>query len=124
MYDSRYISESIGTSLISTFRHNLRSCSGVRVGGGGRVDSPPKSTLEESTLSRFSSEAFSSIILGGEKTWEGQEEILGSTYYLTPTHDSSAGENAWIPDAKRASEYEVVCLFLLFKTLNLDAWVS
>ena len=42
--DRRYISDKIGRSLISIFLHNFCSCSGVSCGGGGKLDSPPKST--------------------------------------------------------------------------------
>ena len=53
--EKRYINERIGISLISTLRHNFLSCSEVKVGGGGKDDSPPKSTLiSEEELFRFS----------------------------------------------------------------------
>jgi len=57
--ERRYISERIGISLRSTLRHNFLSCSRVRVGGGGKDDSPPKSTLmSEEELFRFSFSSF------------------------------------------------------------------
>lgn len=58
--ERRYINERIGISLISTLRHRFLSCSEVRVGGGGKDDSPPKSTLiSEEELFRFSFSSFS-----------------------------------------------------------------
>ena len=58
--EKRYINERIGTSLISTLRHSFLSCSEVRFGGGGKDDSPPKSTLiPEEDLFRFSFSSFS-----------------------------------------------------------------
>ena len=34
----------MGNNRLSIFHHNLRSCSGVKSGGCGSVESPPKST--------------------------------------------------------------------------------
>jgi len=66
--DKRYINERIGISLRSTFLHSLRSSSAVKVGGGGKVESPPKSMSSEVALSRFSRcegvDAFSSDMIG------------------------------------------------------------
>ena len=77
MKDKRYINERIGISLKSTFLHSLRSSSGVRVGGGGRLDSPPKSTLSEAMLPRFSSndgtDPFSPDMVEMKESWEGDQ---------------------------------------------------
>lgn len=50
---------------MSIFDHNLRSCSGVKSGGGGNVDSPPKSTavlLGTEAISNTASDSFSSAM--------------------------------------------------------------
>ena len=65
MNDNRYIRAKIGMSLKSTFRHSLFSSSSVKVGGGGREVSPPKSTPSEPTtpFSIFASRSFSKDIV-------------------------------------------------------------
>lgn len=45
--ENRYISERIGISRKSILRHNFFSCSGVKFGGGGRDESPPKSIFSD-----------------------------------------------------------------------------
>jgi len=73
--ERRYISDKIGRSLISIFLHNFCSCSGVSCGGGGKPDSPPKSTsLDEkrgSSPERSTREGaeffFSDIVDAGRK---------------------------------------------------------
>lgn len=52
--ENRYMTANMGMSLMSTFRHSLRSSSGVRVGGEGRVLSPPKSKSSDASDSAFS----------------------------------------------------------------------
>ena len=107
--------ESIGTSLISTLRHSRRSSSGVRVGGGGKLDSPPKSTLAVEMLSRFSSvdgtDAFSSIMMVLRKDLGSPGRDTLDSCHFNPTHDSNAAENDWSSSCQ-ASFHEDATLFL------------
>lgn len=40
--DIKYMDDKMGNNRKSIFHHKLRSCSGVKSGGGGNVESPPK----------------------------------------------------------------------------------
>ena len=84
--ERRYIN-GIDIILISTLRHNLLSCSEVRFGGGGKDDSPPKSTLiSEEELFRFSFSCFRdgacvfSSDMVEERSGLGKEAFAGKNF--------------------------------------------